>query len=355
MKPKAFLQQLKKGRPTAGYLFAGNEMFYRDRCRRTLRGAVLGAADSSQYQEGWVEYDLREHSLSKLIDEAKTYSLFAPSRVVVGLNAEAALPKRMGSAGGRAGGAEADPLRAYFADPTPGVTLLLEATRYDWSDRDDKAKLERVEKFYSAVPESVEFHPFTAGEALAASRALARRLELDIGDELLTELVEMLGSDMARIANDLEKLAVYAGADRVVTPADIEALIPEARHSGVFEFSDALARKDRPRALEILDTLAKSGEYWPMQITLLARLFRQTLAAKEGGARTVNDVMRLFSRSQIPVWPARAKQIVAVAAQFSIDELERALIAMFEADRDLRRERPSDRLIIEQLVVGLTA
>ncbi len=353
MKPKAFLQQLKNGRPASGYLFAGNEMFYRDRCRRTLRRAVLGAADSSPDQDGWVEYDLREHPLSKLIDEARTYSLFAPSRVVVGLNAEAALPKRIGSAGGRA--ADADPLRAYFADPTPGVTLLLEATRYDWSDRDDKAKLERVAKFYSAIPESVEFHSFTAGEALAASRTLARRLELDIGGELLTELVEMLGSDMGRLANDLEKLALYAGTDRAVTAADIEALIPEARHSGVFEFSDALARKDRPRALEILDTLAKSGEYWPMQITLLARLFRQTLAAKEGGTRTANDVMRLFGRSQIPVWPARAKQIVAVAAQFSIEELERALIALFEADRDLRSERPSDRLIIEQLVVGLTA
>ena len=123
----------------------------------------------------------------------------------------------------------------------------------------------------------------------------------------------------------------------------------------MFEFSDALARKDAGRALEILDTLAKTGAYWPMQITLLARLFRHTLAAKESGARTVADVTRLFGRQQIPMWPARARQILDTARQFTQDELERSLIAFFHADRDLRRERPSDRLIMERLVVELTA
>jgi hypothetical protein len=31
------------------------------------------------------------------------------------------------------------------------------------------------------------------------------------------------------------------------------------------------------------------------------------------------------------------------------------LIGLFHADRDLRRERPNDRIIIEQLVVAMTA
>jgi DNA polymerase III delta subunit len=65
--------------------------------------------------------------------------------------------------------------------------------------------------------------------------------------------------------------------------------------------------------------------------------------------------MRIFNQHNIRIWPARAKQIVEIARQFSQAELERAVGAMFEADRDLRRERPDDRVVMEQLVVNLTA
>ena len=49
-------------------------------------------------------------------------------------------------------------------NPTPGVTLVFEATRWDF-DGDDKTKTERVRKFYGAIPEVVEFRRFSADEA----------------------------------------------------------------------------------------------------------------------------------------------------------------------------------------------
>jgi hypothetical protein len=54
------------------------------------------------------------------------------------------------------------------------------------------------------------------------------------------------------------------------------------------------------------------------------------------------------------MWPARARQIIEVGEKFSRTDLEQALVALFRADRDLRRERPDDRIIIEQLVMSLT-
>jgi DNA polymerase-3 subunit delta len=349
MTPKQFLQNARKSPLAAGYLFLGNELFYRDRCRQALLQAVLGE-DAQPGHEGLTEFDLAEQPLSRLLDDARTFSLFADKRLIVGSNAEAALPRNVA-----ASSPDTDALVRYFEKPAPGVVILLESTRYDWSDRDDKARLERMEKFFSAVPETVKFERFTAGEALAAAQVLARRLNLAIEPEVLTELVEMLGNDVARLSNDLEKIALYAGGGQEVTRADIELLVPEARQRGMFEFSDALARKDRQRALEVLDTLALSGEHWPIQLSLLAGLFRQALAAKEQRARSVQDVMRIFNQYGIRIWPARAKQIVDIARQFSQTELERAVEAMFGADRDLRRERPDDRVIMEQLVVNLTA
>jgi len=349
MTPKQFLQAVQKPPLAPGYAFLGNELFYRDHCRQALVKAVLGD-DAGSRDEGLVEFDLAEHSLDRLIDDARTLSLFASSRLIVGFNAEAALPRKL-----TASSPDADALARYLKNPTPGVVLLFESTRYDWSDRDDQQRLERLVKFYSVVPQVVRLPRFTPEEALAATRILARRLNLSVEADALADLVEMLGSDMARLANDLEKLALYAGGEREITAAEIEVLVPEARQRGAFEFSDALARKDRQRALEVLGTLAHSGEHWPMQISLVAGLFRQALAAKEERARSVQDVMRVFNKHGIRIWPARAKQITEIARQFSQAELERAVGSMFEADRDLRQERPDDRVIMEQLVVNLTA
>jgi DNA polymerase-3 subunit delta len=351
MTPKAFLQQIKKGPPAAAYLFVGDELFYRDHCRKALIQAALGEdAAAEGPPEGLIEHDLAERSLAALLDDARTISLFSPKRLIVGYRAEAALPKRLGS-GSDPGEEDLD---RYLKNPSSGVVLLFESTRFNWADRDDKAKNERVVKYFSAVKQTVELQRFGSGEALSEAGRQAKKAGLQIENDALSDLVEILGADMARVASNIEKLALYAGGERTIGSADIEALVPEARQSGMFEFSDALAGNDRQRALELLDTLAKSGSYWPIQISLLAGIFRQALAAKEQGARSQGDVTRVFGKLGIRVWPARARQVSQIASRFSQPQLEKALCLLSDADRDLRRERPDDRIVMEQLVVGMT-
>jgi DNA polymerase III delta subunit len=92
-----------------------------------------------------------------------------------------------------------------------------------------------------------------------------------------------------------------------------------------------------------------------MQLTLLAGLFRQALAVRESNARDSRQVVSALGRHGVRIWPSRAQQLLGVARKFSKQELEKALIGFFEADRDLRRERPDDRFIMERLIVELTA
>ena len=350
MKPRQALQALRKSTPAEGYLFLGNEQYYRDRCRQALHEAILGDAGGvGAESDGATEFDLNERTIEELIDDARTLTLFGGNRLIIGWNAEGALPRRTAA---KAVGPAV--LESYFENPTHGVTILLEAGRYDWSTRDDKPKIESVAQFFAAVPVRIDFDHTSAGEALSEAQRIARSLGLAIAPDTLAELVEILGNDLARIANDLEKLSLYAGQQQQVGHEDIELLVPEARRRGIYEFSDALARKDRGRALEVLDTLVQSGEYWPMQINMLAGLFRQALIVKESGLRNPNQISGFFQQRGLRIWPARARQILGVARQFSLAELERALIALFQADCDLRRERPDDRIIVEQLVLRLT-
>ncbi len=126
--------------------------------------------------------------------------------------------------------------------------------------------------------------------------------------DALELLIEALGGDMARIAAEIEKLALYAG-EREVTVDDMTALAPDARSTTIFALVNALGRKDRMRALEALDTLTREGEYLPLALAFLVH----AVSAGAGGARsgvekrTADSVA--FSRIGIPMWGSRADQI----------------------------------------------
>ena len=299
-------------------------------------------------------HDLAETRLAEVIDDARSLSLFAAERLAWVVNAEAALPRgRSEEEDGEAAAGDPSLLAAYLRDPTPGVTLVFEAARFDF-EGDDKRKQERVRKFYAAVREVVELRRYSSQEARSEADALARRAGLRLGPGALDLLVEALGADIARISVEIEKLALYA-QNRPLGPEDIAALAPEARASTIFALVNALGRRDRPRALEILDTLTREGEYLPLALTFLSTQFRMALAAREAGLKSPQQVQAHFARIGVPMWPSRAEQVSQTAAKFDSSQMERAVKLIFEADRGLRDARPDDRIVMEQFVLKLTA
>jgi DNA polymerase-3 subunit delta len=233
------------------------------------------------------------------------------------------------------------------------VVLAFEAIRFDF-EGDDKRKQERVRKFYAAIGDVVELRRFDAREARDEAESLAGRAGFRLDPAALDLLVEALGADVARIAVEIEKLALYA-AGRPVGVDDIAALVPDARATTIFALVNALGRRDRGRALEVLDTLTREGEYLPLALAFLSTQFRMALAAREAGLKSAGQIQGHFTRLGIPMWGSRAEQVHQTAAKFSKPQLESALNLIFEADRGLRDARPDDRIVMEQFVLKLTA
>jgi DNA polymerase-3 subunit delta len=340
-----FLARLKKGAPPAALLL-GPEAYE----RRRIKDAFL-----AMFPEGAVTaHDLSETSLTEVLDDARSLSLFTAERLVWVAGAEAALPRtRSEEDEGEAAAGDSSPLAAYMLDPTPGLALVFEAARFDF-EGDDKRKQERVRKFYAAIPEVVELRRYSIEDAHSEAQALAQRAGLRLDPAALGLLVEALGADIARIAVEVEKLALYAG-HRPLTAEDIAVLAPEARAATIFALVNALGRRDRVRALEILDTLTREGEYLPLALAFLSTQFRMALTAREAGLKGPQQIQGHFARMGVPMWGSRAEQVYQTASKFAKPQLERAMKLIFEADRGLRDTRPDDRVIMEQFVLKLTA
>lgn len=346
MTPAQFLARVKRNEIPPVCLFLGQESYNRRRCREALAAAKPGIESE--------QYDASETSLAAIIDDARAMSLFVSERLIFVIGAETAMPRtsrddedESSTPGGLATGA----LEAYVKNPTPGVTLIFEATRWDL-EGDDKAKTERARKFFGAIPDVVEFRRFSSDEARAELNRIAREANLKLDPAAAEALVEALAADVGRIAVEVEKLSLYG---KPITADDLPLLVPDARQSTIFALVNALGRRDRVRSLETLDALVREGEYLPLALTFLATQFRMALVAKEANLRGASQVQSHFQRAGVPMWGSRAEQISQTAAKFSKAQLEHGLKLLFETDRDLRSARPDDRTVVENFVIELCA
>lgn len=349
MTPEQFLQRIQKAEPAPVYLFLGPEAYQLGICRRALVGKILPPEDR---ESGFNRYHLDETTLANVLDDARSLSLFAASRVIWVSGAEAALPR--GRAATDDENAAAAELADYLKHPTPGTVLVFECSRYDF-EGDDRTKLERVQKFYSAVPDVVELRPYTIESARRLAQDLAKEAGLQIGLSEIGLLVESLAADASRIANEIEKLRLYTGGSRKVTADDILHLVPNATASTIFALVGALGRGDRKRALDSLDSLLREGEYLPLALTFLATQFRLAMAARDSGLKTAQQIQTQFTRLGIRIWRDRAEQVYQTVGAFPGEKLGRAIEKIFWADKALRDARPDDRVVMEELVLTLTS
>jgi DNA polymerase-3 subunit delta len=354
--PDEFLRSIQSGEPAPGYLFIGPEAYDRDRCRRALTERLL---PPDQREEGLIRHDLETSDLAAVLDDAQSFSLFASVRLIWVSGAEAALPKGRAAAASDddedgAGKASGGALMArYLRNPTPGTVLVFDCSRYDL-EGDDKAKVQRIQKFYSAVTAQVEFARYSPDASRRLAAQLAKEKRLQIGRDELELLIEVLSGDASRIAGEIEKLALYAGTGRKVTEEDIWNLTPNAKASTIFALVNALGRRDRAKSLESLDVLVREGEYLPLALSFLGTQFRLALVAKEARLTNVSQVQAYFSKQGTPMWRSRAEQVTGTASAFPADRLRQALIRIYETDKALRDTRPDDRTVMEKFVLELT-
>ena len=357
MTPDEFLRSIQKQPLVPAYLFLGPEAWYREQCRKALLERALPPEDR---ENGFTRYDLDETELNVVIDDARSFSLFATNRLIWVSSAEGALPRTRASAGDsddaeERGGSTGDAasIAAYLKNPVPGTVLVFECSRYDF-EGDDKTKLARVQKFYSAIPAQIECQRFTAAAARKLAMVQAKRTGLQIGDDEIDLLIEILGSDASRIAAEIEKLSLYAGSERRVTGEDVVSLVPNGRATTIFALVAAIGRGDRSGSLDALDILVREGEYLPLALTFLATQFRLALVAKEGGLTNAGMIQSHFTKLGTPMWRSRAEQVQQTVAAFPAAKMRKAIQKIFETDRALRDTRPDDRTVMEQFVLGLT-
>lgn len=354
MNPDQFLARISKQALSPAYLFLGPEGYYRQRCKDALLSQAL---PGDARAEGLTQVDLEGTTIAGILDDARSLSLFSSDRVIWVSSAELALPRRLNVAADDEDGADKSSdsgLPGYLKAPTPGTTLVFECSRYEFGG-DDKPKLERVQKFYSQIPVTVEFRPLTPDSSRYLAQDLARQHGLKLGGAELATLLDACAGDAIRLASEIEKLSLFVEGSRAVTAEDVRALVPNAAQSTIFSLVNALGKGDRAGALRSLDILVREGEYLPLALTFLSTQFRLALAAKEARVNSVQQAQAYFAKVGVRMWRDRAEQVMGTAGAFTTERLAKAVGLIYETDKKFRDGYKDDRLVMETLVLALTA
>ncbi|MFI5274745.1 MAG: DNA polymerase III subunit delta [Ktedonobacterales bacterium] len=191
-----------------------------------------------------------------------------------------------------------------------------------------------------AVPRGAQLEDWLARRA----RALGVQLAPDAASALATEI----GENPRLLASELEKLRTYAGEGGTIRIEDVRALTPASRQSRVFDLTDALARRDRKRALALLHELLASGESPLGIVALTAFTTRSLLQVKSLAERG----MRAPQIAQtVGMAPFVAEKSLASARHFSFAQLETAHRTLLEIDTALKSSRMTPEMALDLLVV----
>src|SRR5215472_6268299 len=349
-----FVADVKARKLAPGYVFIGDEAFFRKRCR----DAILEHLVPEDVRElSLYDMDLSEVDLQQVLDKARTPSLMSPFQVffIRGI-------KNLYSRGKHDD--EFAAIEDYFKNPNPDALLVFvadyisipaDARRIELTDRD---RYERIRETLGEYCTVVEFARVEEGDAVKWATETADAEGVKFDADAARELVDSLGGDMMMIANELEKLVLYVGDKKRITLGDVETLVLAAKQRSFYELTDAITARDRIRALSVLDAILNTGDGEEAAIGhlyMLSRTFRQMLVISERNVRDSRALWQaLWQGFRLP--PFAAEDVIRQARRYkSRRELTRAIRRIARADFVLRSSPVSKRLVLENLVLDLTA
>lgn len=347
-----FVDAVEQRKLAPGYVFLGDEAFFRKRCREAVMRHLIPAG---MREFSFYEFDLEQSEITDVLDRARTPSLMAPFQIffVRGVKALYGRGKH---------DAEFAAIQDYFQHPNPDALIVFIADHISIPadirrmEMQDKDRYERIRETLGEWCTIIEFARVDESEAVRWVTDSAAQEHVKVDSDAARELVDSLGGDMMMISGELEKLILYVGDKKRITLGDVETMVLAAKQRTLYELTDAISAKDRARALEVLDAVMSTGDGEDAAIGhlyMLAKTFRQMLVISERNVRDSRALWQvLWQGFRVP--PFAAEDIIRQARRYkSRRDLTRAIRQIARADLALRSNPPSKRMVLENLVLDL--
>ncbi len=177
----------------------------------------------------------------------------------------------------------------------------------------------------------------------------AKSTEVKIAPDAVSMLANFIGNNLRLLANELDKLALYAGKGATITVEDVRLLSAQVQEARIFDLTDALAQRNRKQALNILHDLLADGEPPLKLISTITSQVRSLLLVKELAQKGMRGPQ---IASTLGIAPFIADKSLRQVGNFSVPQLESAYRQLLATDAALKRSRLTPEMALDLLVVN---
>ena len=177
----------------------------------------------------------------------------------------------------------------------------------------------------------------------------AKSIGVSISPDAVALLANFIGNQLRLLANELDKLATYVGSEGIIHVDDVHKLSAQVQEARIFDFTDALAQRNRKKALDILHDLLADGEPPLKLISTITTQVRSLVLVKELSQKGMRAAQ---IASTIGMAPFVADKALRQVGKFTPAQLEGAYRQLLATDAALKRSRLAPEMALDLLVVG---
>jgi len=247
-----------------------------------------------------------------------------------------------------------------FLDSLPQTTALVLVTP-------DSRKYKRGEYHWESLDEKnwlIQWVGGAKGRALVIDCALPTDAEMinwvhskaaeaggSFTSQAVSTLVEYVGNNTQRAAQEIVKLLTYVNFERPVDDDDVRRLTAQDRQADIFDMVDAMGSRDGEKAMKMLHLLLEENDLLNI-FGMIVRQFRLLILAREiiedgGDKDNVTKILKLH--------PYVAQKVTGQARQFDLSTLESIYHQLLKIDVDGKTGEMDADLALDILIARLAS
>lgn len=310
----------------------GSESHLRSQSRKALV-AVLCGADSEDSDLGLTVFSGKDTDYKTVSDELSMVSMFGDHRVVLIEEADDFVSKNRAQ------------LEKYVEKPSRKSTLILDVK--SWPKNTKLAK-----KVVSTKGLVIECAELSGAPLHRWLMDLAEsKFEKKLSKDAASTMVQLAGSSLGLLGQEVEKLVSYVGDRERITPEDVRTLVGGWKAETTWVMLNAARDGQLGKALDCLDKLLESGEAPQRILGGINHTFRKIALATETsrGGKPLSAAIK-----DAGVFYRETGAVEKYLRRIKRPKAELILHNLAKADRNMKGgSRVPDRIQIEQLLVTL--
>ena len=326
----AFLDKIPQTVRQPIYVLAGDEDFLKRACRDAIVAKVVGDGDP---EFAISSYTGEKLDLSTVRNELETLPMFAPCRVVIVDQADPFVT------------ANREGLERYFNKPSLAGVLILDVKTFPETTKLAKA-LTGDAKIACKSPPQAKLADWCCSWAKAGHKK-------KLGRDAAMLLLELVGTSMGQLDQELEKLAVAIGPKAEISGEDVHKLVGRSRAANVFHILDAIGDGKPQAAFVILHQLFAEGED-PLAILGALTSNLRKLATVGRHAALGQSLGPAMDAAGIASWPQARQSAERQIKHLGLRRLKELPEWLIEINLGLKGGSPlPPRMQLERLLVKL--